>query len=150
MPQSKPPADPRTVLSHSMEGGVMSAFKNISLVAALIGALAMPVTAGAAGGGHGGGGQGGGGGHGGGGHGGGGQGGGGQGGGGWGGGGHGHGGWGGGGHHGGWGGGGHHGGWGGGGHHGGGRWWRGRWWDYGVGSCWRWHPYRQAWIWVCG
>ncbi|TXT42924.1 MAG: hypothetical protein FD139_3304, partial [Methylocystaceae bacterium] len=56
--------------------------------------------------------------------------------------------------HGGWGGGGHHGGWGGGGgwggRHGGGRWWRGRWWDYGVGRCWRWHPYRQTWMWVCG
>jgi hypothetical protein len=52
--------------------------------------------------------------------------------------------------HGGWHHGGHHGGWRHGGWHGGpGRWWGGRYWAYGVGSCWRWNPYTGGWIWVC-
>jgi hypothetical protein len=28
------------------------------------------------------------------------------------------------------------------------RYWRGRWWPYGVGSCWRWSPI--GYVWVCG
>lgn len=28
------------------------------------------------------------------------------------------------------------------------RFWRGRWWAYGVGSCWRWSPI--GYVWVCG
>jgi hypothetical protein len=27
-------------------------------------------------------------------------------------------------------------------------WYHGRWWDYGVGSCWRWTPVGA--IWICG
>jgi hypothetical protein len=30
----------------------------------------------------------------------------------------------------------------------GGRWWHGRYWGYGVGSCWRWTP--AGYIWICG
>lgn len=29
------------------------------------------------------------------------------------------------------------------------RWWRGRWWSYGAGPCWRWSQWRQNWKWVC-
>lgn len=29
------------------------------------------------------------------------------------------------------------------------RYWRGRWWAYGVGSCWRWSPYYDRFVWVC-
>ena len=32
---------------------------------------------------------------------------------------------------------------------GGGRWWGGRWYGYGVGSCWRWSPFYGRWIWAC-
>lgn len=40
--------------------------------------------------------------------------------------------------------------WRGGGHYGGHRrYWRGRWWAYGVGSCWRWSPYNDRFVWVC-
>jgi hypothetical protein len=28
------------------------------------------------------------------------------------------------------------------------RFWHGRWWNYGVGSCWRWTP--AGYIWICG
>ncbi len=31
----------------------------------------------------------------------------------------------------------------------GGHFWRGQWFPYGVGSCWRQTPYGQ-WVWVCG
>ena len=104
--------------------------RKVSFVFALLGALALPsaMLAGP-GGGHGGGGMGGG-----------------HGGDGMGGGGHGGGGWGHGGGHGGW----DHGGWRHGGHwgHGGqGRFWRGRWYPYGVGSCWRVAP--GGWVWIC-
>ena len=29
------------------------------------------------------------------------------------------------------------------------RYWHGRWWAYGVGSCWRWSPYNDRFVWVC-
>jgi len=29
------------------------------------------------------------------------------------------------------------------------RYWHGRWWAYGVGSCWRWSPYYDRFVWVC-
>jgi len=51
-------------------------------------------------------------------------------------------------------GGGHHGGYHGGYHRGyhrgyhGGHWYHGRYWGYGVGSCWRWTP--AGYIWICG
>jgi hypothetical protein len=34
------------------------------------------------------------------------------------------------------------------GHGHGGHWWHGRYWGYGVGSCWRWTP--AGYIWICG
>jgi hypothetical protein len=37
------------------------------------------------------------------------------------------------------------------GHHGGhhrGHWYHGRYWGYGIGSCWRWTPY--GYVWICG
>ena len=40
------------------------------------------------------------------------------------------------------------GGWQGGGRHHGRRFWRGRWWNYGVGPCWRITP--AGYIWICG
>jgi hypothetical protein len=38
--------------------------------------------------------------------------------------------------------GGHHG------HHHRGHWYHGRYWGYGIGSCWRWTPY--GYVWICG
>ena len=35
------------------------------------------------------------------------------------------------------------------GHGGGGRYWRGRYWAYGVGPCWNWNPFFGGWAWVC-
>ncbi len=32
---------------------------------------------------------------------------------------------------------------------GGARWYNGRWWNFGVGPCWRWSQWRQNWKWVC-
>jgi hypothetical protein len=39
--------------------------------------------------------------------------------------------------------------WRGGRYYGGRRYWGGRWWAYGVGSCWRWSPYYDRFVWVC-
>jgi hypothetical protein len=32
---------------------------------------------------------------------------------------------------------------------GGGRYWRGRYWAYGVGPCWTWNPFFGGWAWGC-
>ena len=34
-------------------------------------------------------------------------------------------------------------------HHHHGRFWHGRWWAYGIGSCWRWSPTYGEYVWVC-